>query len=46
MKKIDFTLIAEITGVVLASAGLAMFSLPIAMIALGSFLIWITEKAN
>ena len=46
MKKIDFTLIAEISGVALASAGLAMFSLPIAMIALGSFLIWITEKAN
>ena len=46
MKKIDFTLIAEITGVALASVGLAMFSIPIAMIALGSFLIWITEKAN
>ena len=46
MKKIDFTLITEIAGVALVSAGLALFSIPIAMIALGSFLIWITEKAN
>jgi hypothetical protein len=46
MKKIDFSLIAEVVGVVCATAGLAMLSLPVALIALGSFLIWITEKAN
>jgi len=46
MKKIDFSLIAEVIGVVCATAGLAIFSVPVALIALGSFLIWITEKAN
>jgi hypothetical protein len=46
MKKIDFSLIAEVVGVACATAGLAMLSLPVALIALGSFLIWITEKAN
>ena len=46
MKKIDFSLIAEVAGVASATAGLAMLSLPVALIALGSFLIWITEKAN
>lgn len=46
MKKIDFSLVAEVIGVALVSTGLAIISLPIAMIALGSFLVWITEKAN
>jgi len=37
---------AEVTGVACATVGLAMLSLPVALIALGSFLIWITEKVN
>jgi len=46
MKKIDFALVAEVTGVALATTGIAMFSLPLALITLGTFLVWITEKAN
>jgi hypothetical protein len=46
MKKIDFALIAEVTGVALATIGIGMLSLPIALIVLGTFLVWITEKAN
>jgi hypothetical protein len=46
MKKIDFALVAEVTGVALATTGIAMLSLPIALITLGTFLVWITEKAN
>jgi hypothetical protein len=46
MKKIDFSLVAEVTGVALATTGIAMLSLPIALITLGAFLVWITEKAN
>lgn len=46
MKKIDFLLVAEVTGVALATTGIAMLSLPIALITLGTFLVWITEKAN
>lgn len=46
MKRIDFSLIAEVTGVALATIGIGMLSLPIALIVLGSFLVWLTEKAN
>jgi hypothetical protein len=46
MKKIDFALVAEVTGVALATIGIGMLSLPIALIVLGTFLVWITEKAN
>jgi hypothetical protein len=46
MKKIDFSLVAEVTGVALATIGIGMLSLPIALIVLGTFLVWITEKAN
>jgi biopolymer transport protein ExbB/TolQ len=46
MKRIDFSLIVEIIGVALVTTGLALFSPPIALIALGSFLVWATEKAN
>ena len=45
MKKIDPSLVIEVIGVVLVVAGIAAFSLPLAAIALGSFLIWATEKA-
>ena len=46
MKKIDSSLAVEILGVVLVTAGVAAISLPLAAIALGSFLIWATEKAG
>ena len=46
MKKIDFSLVAEITGVTLVTTGIGMLSLPIALITLGAYLVWITEKAN
>jgi UDP-N-acetylglucosamine:LPS N-acetylglucosamine transferase len=46
MKKIDPSLVVEIFGVVLVTVGIAAFSLPLAAIALGSFLVWATEKAS
>ena len=46
LNKIDFSLIVEVIGISLVTSGLAMFSLPISFIVLGSFLVWITEKAN
>jgi hypothetical protein len=46
LNKIDFSLIVEVVGISLVTSGLAMFSLPVAFIVLGSFLVWITEKAN
>lgn len=46
MKRIDFSLVTEVVGVALVTVGLALLSLPIALIALGSFLVWATEKAN
>jgi hypothetical protein len=46
MKRFDFSLVVEIVGVGLVTTGLALFSPPIALIALGSFLVWATEKAN
>lgn len=46
LKKLDFSLIVEVVGISLVTSGLAMISLPVAFIVLGSFLVWITEKAN
>ena len=46
MKRIDTSLVIEIVGVAAATAGIAMLSLPFALIALGSFLVWATEKAD
>lgn len=46
LNKIDFSLIVEVVGISLVTSGLAMISFPAAFIVLGSFLIWITEKAN
>jgi len=43
MKKTDIPTIVEIAGVTLVAAGIALFSIPVAMIALGTFLVWITE---
>ena len=46
MKKIDLSVTVEIIGATLATTGLAMISVPLALIASGVFLIWVTEKAN
>ena len=46
MKKINATLLVEVGGVACVTTGLAILSVPAALIVLGSFLIWITEKAN
>lgn len=46
MKKLDLGLATEILGVVLVAGGIAAFSLPLAAIAVGAFLIWATEKAS
>jgi hypothetical protein len=44
--RIDLALIAEISGIALITYGLSAFSFPIACIALGLFLVWVTEKAE
>jgi len=46
MKKIDLSIVVEVAGASLATAGLAMVSVPLALVVLGVFLVWITEKAN
>ena len=46
MKKLNLTLMIEVAGVLCATVGIAMLSVPAALIALGSFLVWIIEKAN
>ena len=44
MKKIDWSVIAEIIGVGLVAVGLGMISIPLALVTVGGFLVWITEK--
>ena len=46
MKKFDLAVAVEVTGAALVAAGLAMIFVPASLIVLGSFLIWLTEKAN
>lgn len=46
LKKIDFSIVAEIAGVVFVATGIAMFSVPLSLIAVGSFLVWLTEKGE
>jgi hypothetical protein len=46
MKKINPTLLVEVAGVACVTTGLALLSVPLALIAVGSFLVWITEKAD
>lgn len=46
MKRLDAGLVAEVVGVLMVAGGLAMVSIPIALIAVGSFLVWVTEKAE
>jgi len=43
---IDVNTFVGVSGLCLAAAGLVMISIPLAFIAVGSFLIWITEKAD
>jgi hypothetical protein len=44
MKKIDITVLTEVIGVALFATGVAMISIPLALIAVGAFLVWVTEK--
>lgn len=44
MKKVDWSLVAEIIGVALFAIGVAMISVPLALMAVGGFLVWATEK--
>ncbi len=44
MKKIDWSVIAEIVGVGLVAVGVGLVSLPLSLITVGAFLVWITEK--
>jgi hypothetical protein len=46
MKKIDLSIVVEIAGASLAATGLAMVSVPLALVVSGVFLVWVTEKAN
>jgi hypothetical protein len=46
MKKLDVSMLVGVGGLLIATTGLAMFSVPLALVCLGSFLVWITEKAN
>lgn len=44
MKKIDWSVTAEVIGVGLVAVGLGLLSIPLALITVGAFLVWITEK--
>lgn len=46
MKKSDIPIVAEVLGVIAVACGIAMLSIPAALIAVGTFLVWITEKNN
>lgn len=46
MKRFDMSLAVEIVGVALVTVGIWLVAPPLALIALGSFLVWATEKAN
>jgi hypothetical protein len=46
MKKIDVSVVVEILGASLVTVGVAMLSVPLALIVSGVFLVWVTEKAN
>ena len=46
MKKIDLSVAVEVVGVTLVTTGLAMISVPLALVVAGIFLVWITDKAN
>lgn len=43
-KKLNWSVMIEIGGLVAATSGLAMMSVPVALVVLGSFLVWSCEK--
>jgi uncharacterized membrane-anchored protein YitT (DUF2179 family) len=45
MKKIDWPVVAEVLGIGLFAVGLAMIFVPAALMAVGAFLVWITERS-
>lgn len=42
--KLNWSLVIEVSGLAAATCGLAMLSVPVALVALGSFLVWSCEK--
>jgi hypothetical protein len=42
--KLNWSVVIEVGGLVAATCGLAMLSVPVALVALGSFLVWSCEK--
>ena len=44
--KFDLSAVIGAVGVALVTSGVWMFSPPLALIVLGGFLIWATEKGN
>lgn len=42
--KLNWTLAIEVSGLAAATCGLAMLSVPVALVVLGSFLVWSCEK--
>jgi len=44
LARFDFALALEIFGLALVSYGISTYSLPLACIALGTFIVWATEK--
>jgi hypothetical protein len=44
LRRFDLSLALEVLGLVLVTYGLATYSIPIACISLGAFLVWATEK--
>jgi len=46
MKKGWILIGVEIIGLAIASVGLLMVSVPVALIGLGGFIVWITERAS
>lgn len=44
--KFDLSAAIGATGVALITTGLYMVSLPLALVVLGGFLVWITEKGE
>lgn len=46
MKKSWILIGVEMIGLVVAAAGLLMVSVPVALIGLGGFIVWIAERAS
>jgi hypothetical protein len=46
MKKSWILIGVEVIGLAIAGAGLLMVSVPVALIGLGGFIVWIAERAS